>query len=239
MAPGKMFIYRAFTLTEVMVAVLIIGMIGTLTYGVFGNTLTVRDRAMEVGLRYHEVRQGMKRMSREISMAYLSRHYNCQDRRTTTIFQKKESGGSDSLLFSSFSHIKMREDANESDQNIIHYFVEQDPKDRTVKSLMRREKNRIDDEPERGGKVQVLIPNIKELKFEFYNEKQDDWVDDWDTEHSDNRQQLPLYVKITVEVEGAGRSKEVFTTKTQVYLHSTDFVDGLLISGTGFTACPE
>ncbi len=229
----------AFTLTEVMVAVLIIGMIGTLTYGVFGNTLNVRDRAMEVGLRYHEVRQGMKRMAREISMAYLSRHYNCQDRRTTTIFQKKSSGGSDSLTFSSFSHIKMREDANESDQNIIQYFVEQDPKDRTIKSLMRREKNRIDDEPDRGGRTHVLIPDIKELKFEFYNEKQDDWVEDWDTERSDDSQRLPLFVKITVEVEGAGRSKEVFTTKTQIYLHSTDFIDGLLISGTGFTACPE
>ena len=138
-------INQGFTLTEIMVAILIIGMIGTLTYGVFGNTVAVRDRAMEVGLRYHEIRQGMKRMSREISMAYLSRHYNCQDRRTTTIFQKKGSGGSDSLTFSSFSHIKMREDANESDQNIIQYFVEQDPKERQVKSLMRREKHRIDD----------------------------------------------------------------------------------------------
>ena len=104
---------------------------------------------------------------------------------------------------------------------------------------MRREKHRIDDEPEQGGKTQVLIPNVKELKFEFYNEKQDDWVDDWDTEHSDNRQQLPLFVKITVEVEDAAHNKETFTTKTQVYMHSTDFIDGLLISGTGFTACPE
>ncbi len=230
---------RAFTLTEIMVAILIIGMIGTLTYGVFGNTVAVRDRAMEMGLRYHEIRQGMKRMSREISMAYLSRHYNCQDRRTTTIFQKKTSSGSDSLTFTSFSHIKMREDANESDQNVISYFVESDPKNRHIKSLMRREKNRIDDEPEQGGRTHVLIPDVKELKFEFYNEKQDDWVDDWDTEHSDNRQQLPLFVKITLEVEGSGHTKETFTTKTQVYMHSTDFIDGILISGSGFTACPE
>ncbi len=133
----------------------------------------------------------------------------------------------------------MRQDANESDQNILSYYIDVDPKNRDQHSLLRREKNRIDDEPEEGGRVQVLISNVKSLKFEFYDEKEDDWVDDWDTEHSDNRYKLPLFVKITIEVENPSKVKETFTTKTQVFMHSNDFIDAMLISGTGFSACVD
>ena len=227
-----------FTLAEVMIAVTVLAFIGLLTYGVFGNTLETRRRAMKVATRYHEVKQGMNRMAREISMAFLSHHRDCDDRRTYTIFKKDSSGGSDSLVFTSFSHIKIRKDANESDQNELSYFVEPDKENNGIHTLYRREANRIDDEPEKGGEVYALIEDVDNLKFEFYNDKDDDWEDDWDTENSDFRNRLPLFVKITLKAKGPSGKIETFVTKTEIFMRKTGAPDDALhIFGTGFTKC--
>ena len=118
---------RGFTLAEAIIAVAILGMIGVLIMGTFANAMDGRNRAEEITTHYHQVRQAMLRMAREIQMAFLSEHRDCDDPRTKTLFVGKSAANGMRLDFTSVSHFKMSADANESDQNEVAYFVERDP----------------------------------------------------------------------------------------------------------------
>lgn len=230
-APRKQ---SGFTLAEVMIALSILALIGTLTYGVFNRTLSAREQAARITDHYHMVRQAMLRMTREISMAFITPYRDCEDPRTDTLFVGDRRGSSHRLDFTSFGHYKTRADANESDQNEVSYFVDRDPDDNKVKALIRRYSPRIDDEPDEGGVQQVLARNVEGLELEFYDEQDDRWVDEWDSKNLDYRNRLPLFVKIGLTVTNPAGKEERFTTKARIALtREITFV------GTGFTRCPE
>jgi general secretion pathway protein J len=220
---------RGFGLAEAMVAITILAMIGALTYGVFARAMQARDLAERQTTHYHEVRQAMLRMTREISTAFISRHKDCSDPRSDTLFATSRQGGSMRLDFTSFSHVKIRKDANESDQNALSYFIDKDPDDPRSSALMRREKKRIDEEPKEGGRVEVLAHGIDELSFEFYDPKQDRWDEEWDSQNLDYRNRLPMFVRIQVKAKDLSGKEETFVVKTRIYLQRP-----LLIWGTGF-----
>lgn len=225
---------RGFTLAETLIAVTILGMIGGLTFGTFSRAMEARRRASEITEHYHQVRQAMQRMSREISMAYLSEHKNCEEPRSGTIFTGKRASSGMRLDFTSFSHTKMTADANESDQNELSFYVDRDPNDAQKSVLMRREQARIDDEPDEGGVAEVLADNITSLSFEFYNPKDDRWENEWDSTNFDFRGRLPMFVKIELKTTDEHGREETFVTKTRVFLKTA-----LLIPGGGFVKCPE
>ena len=230
---------RGFTLAEAVVAVTILGMIGSLVFGSFGRALDGRDEAEVVSQHYHQVRQAMLRMARELQMAFISEHRDCDDPRTRTLFRADSGSHGTRLDFTSFSHFKMNADANESDQNELSYYVGRDPDpepdaDPSQLVLIRREANRIDEEPDEGGIEQVLAHNIIELSFEFYDDKEDRWDDEWDTTHSDYKGRLPMFIAIHLKVRGLDGKDETFVTKTRTFLRKA-----LLRNvGTGFSqAC--
>jgi general secretion pathway protein J len=213
---------RGFTLAEVLVALSILAMIGMLSYGVFSRAMESRDRAEVITRHYHEIRQAMLRMSREISMAYLSCFYDVAERRTKTIFATQRAAAGMRLDFTSFSHFKMKADAHESDENELSYFVEPDHTHPGKSALIRREKNRIDDDPTKGGKEQVLAEGVTDLKFAFYDPKQDRWDDEWDSSASEHtgpgNPALPLFVRIELTTQSPAGKEEKFVTKTRLFM---------------------
>lgn len=225
---------RGFTLFEIMIAVGILGLIGMLTFGVVGRSMDGRERAEQVTSHYHGVRQAMLRMTREIEMAFVTLHRDCEDSRTRTIFATSGSGGGMRLDFTAFSHYKVRADANESDEEEISYFIDDDPDNKKTTALMRRSQPRIDRDPREGGVTQVLAPNIKKLEFEFYDAKEDRWIDEWNTTNMDYRDRMPMFVSIKLTAVDPQGKDEVFVTKTRVMLRNA-----ILIAGTGFTRCPD
>jgi general secretion pathway protein J len=223
-APGQ----RGFTLAEALIAVVILALLGGLTFGTFARAMSARDRATEITDRYHSVRQAMSRMAREISMAFLSQNRDCGEPRTRTIFLGKRANSGTRLDFTSFSHYKMRADAKESDQNELSYYVEHDPDHSDVKNLMRREQNRIDEKPEEGGTAQILAENVEELSFSFYDTKSDQWEDDWDNTAQDTRDRLPKYVKIKLVVKDHRGKPLAFETKTRIFVLKANYIPGFL-----------
>lgn len=221
-----------FTLAEVMVAVAILAFIGLLTFGTFSRALMARDKAEQITDRYHQIRQAMLRMADEISMAFISTHRSCDDPRTRTIFAVQREAGGMRLDFTSFSHMKISADANESDQNELSFYVDDDPNNQGKMALLRREQARIDDDPKEGGTVQVLAEGVTHLDFAFYDAKQDRWDDFWDTSRQDYRNRLPMFVTIRMTALDPQGKEEKFVTKTRVYLQFA-----LLIPGTGFAQC--
>ena len=119
---------QGFTLAEILIAVAILAIVSTLIYGSFARTFEIREFVGQVQERYHGVRTALERMSREISMAFI---YDCREldtptgeRRLWTTFKVERSGKIDRMVFSSFSHVRLVRDTNESDQNVLSYYGE-------------------------------------------------------------------------------------------------------------------
>lgn len=212
----------------------ILGVIGALTFGAFGRTMDARDAAETITHRYHELSQGLLRMSREIQMSYITEHRDCDDPRSRSIFKTRRSGGSTRLDFTSFGHFKISGDANESDQNEVAFYLDNDPTHPGEKALFRRESYRVDDDPDEGGVEQVLIRKVNTLEFEFYDDKEDRWEDQWDADSRDYKGRLPRFVKMTIKAPGPNGKEETFSTKTRIFLRRS-----IKILGTGFVACVD
>jgi len=225
---------QGFTLIEALIAMGIFALIGLLAYGTFARSVQARERADAITSRYHQLRQAMQRMATEISEAYITAHRDCEEKRTETLFVGKNAQNGMRLDFAAFAHTRLRADANESEQAEISYFVDKNPDDPQKSALFRREQARIDDEPEEGGIEQVLAEDVTELNFEFYDDKDDEWVDDWDSQNLDQRGRLPMFVAIKLKAVDPKGDEELLVTKTRIFLRKE-----LLITGTGFSRCIE
>lgn len=210
-----------FTLIEVLLAVSLLAVVSTLVYGSFARSFDAMDWVTASQERYHDVRLALERMSREISMAFI---YDCREQPTTTgdqtfrtLFKAERSGKVDRLTFTSFSHLRKVRDANESDQNVLAYYGDDDREARDKTNLVRREKVHIDGEPERDGVVQVLCRDIEALHFEFWDETKTEWVEEWDCSQIERLNQLPKLVRITLTVEDTSGKELPLTTTTRIF----------------------
>lgn len=209
------------SLIEVMVAVAVLSMLMTLVYSGFVQTANNKKRVEARLERNHEIRMGLERIARELSMAYISAQVNIDPtlQPMQTAFVLSEKGGSSRVDFTSFSHRRLYQDAHESDQNELSYFVTDHPTDRSRKVLARREQRRIDDDPREGGEVQILVDDITEFHIEVLDPTSYEWVSQWDTTQAAMQpNQLPPQAKILITVpslQGSGRD-QTFGTRTQL-----------------------
>ncbi len=231
---------HGFTLAEVLIAVAILAMIGTLTFGSYSRVLEGRDDAQEIADFYHEIRQAMSRMSREISTAFLSNRMSCIDPQSRTIFETRSSTHGMRLNFVSFSNVKFIADANVSDQQELSYYVDSDPTE-GVKgtALLRRAQANLDNDPDEGGDVEVLATGVQELTFRFYDMKDDRWEDSWsdqDLKYRDRGPEtLPLFVEIKIKAKDPMNKEQTFITKTRIHIREPLVGNGPSVGGR----CPQ
>ena len=203
---------RGFTLLEVMIAVAITAVIGSMAAGVYQQVDRAASAARDQGERYAGARLALTRMSRELSMAFLSEHYDrARFRDRPTLFK----GESDQLLFSTMAHVRLAQDAKESDQAVVEYLVERDPVSGTD-ALYRREKVRIDDEPDRGGRKDLVATHVKGISLQYWDLKRKEWVREWSTRTPEKLNELPTRIRIALEVVLADGRTEKFTTQARV-----------------------
>jgi general secretion pathway protein J len=210
------------TLIEVMIAMTMFAAVGAMVYGGFSQT-SKHKKMLEKQLdRYHEVAMALERMTREISMAYVSIHQNqsasLQSMRTA--FIGKDSGFGDRVDFTSVSHTRLYRDAKESDQNEISYFIT-DSSDGDTKVLARRMQPRIDDEPQEGGRVEVMLEDVLEFDVEYLDPQTWEWVKSWDTTSGTGQaNRMPAQVKLLVTVPSVTKEnqREVFGTRATLPL---------------------
>jgi general secretion pathway protein J len=215
---------RGFTLLEVILAVTIFALVGTMIYGGFSQTALNKARVEEDVDHSRVVHMTLERMARELTMAFVSTHANPSPdlRAVETAFIGKDNGKDDRIDFTSFSHRRLYRNARESDQNEISYFVTEHPDDPGMQVLARREQNRIDDDPRRGGKSQILVEKVTEFNVEYFDPLLSDWVQAWDTDDvlaQPNR--LPTQVRIRLAVEDPRRRGQTQTFGTRVTIPLT------------------
>jgi general secretion pathway protein J len=215
---------RGFTLLEIMLAISVLALVGTMVYGGFSQTALNKARIEEDVEHSRIIHMTLERMVRELTVAFVSTHVNpsLDLRVVDTAFIGKDNGRDDRIDFTSFSHRRLYRNARESDQNEISYFVTEHPDDPGVQVLARREQNRIDDDPRRGGKSQILVENVEEFNLEYFDPLLTDWVQTWNTEDvlaQPNR--LPTQVRIRLVVKDPRRRGETQAFGTRVTLPLT------------------
>jgi general secretion pathway protein J len=208
---------RGLTLLEVLVSVAIVAMIGTLIYGAFHGMTRSRDSIEAVNDRHHQGRIALARIARELSSAFIGHQIPLSFTSTPprqTGFIGSDSRPADRVDFTSFSHLRLRADAHESDQCEVSYFGSNDPETGKL-DLVRREAKYIDGDATRGGIVQVLAQDIERFDLRYLDPLTSEWLESWNsTQPAAQLGRLPSQVWITLVLrESAGGASATFETK--------------------------
>lgn len=211
---------RGFTLAEVLVALAITSFIGGMVWGSFNQGFKAKEMVSEEAGLYRELRTGTARLTREISMAFLSNNYDparFRDNATRPTFFK---GEREQLSFSMLGHQRLSRDAKESDQSIVFYKVDRDPevKGRSVSALLRCEKPVIDDEPDRCERWETLISDVRKVEFKYWDNKRNDWVEEWDTRQNEHPDQLPDRVRIGLHSKNELGKDQEYVTQARIVM---------------------
>lgn len=212
---------RGMTLIEVMVGVTILAIVIALVYGAFSQTARTKERVETDLDREHEIRAGLDRVVRDLSMAYTSIQINPDTslQPMLTGFVLKQDGNGSRIDFNSFSHRRLRRDAHEADQCEIGYFVTNHPDDSSRDVLARREQAPIDDKPDEGGSSQILIEDVKSFELSVLDPQTLEWLETWDTiQGAMQPNRLPLQVKIVLTVPNRRQNARDLTYGTRVTL---------------------
>src|SRR5438477_1751366 len=199
-----------------MIAVAVLAMIGAVTYEAFDGAYDLKHRVEKAEDRDQTVRGALERISREVSMTFLSEHYDHKRFRTRpTFFKLKDGRGEADLTFTSFAHERLHLDAKESDEGVFQYRLERD--DNGNNSIFRRVKPIIDEDPDRGGEKAVLAEDVLKLTIQAWDPKDREWRDEWDTNSATRAGQIlvPPRIKIAVTLKDENGKEKTWSTQTR------------------------
>ncbi len=209
------------TLLEVMLAIAILAVMMTLAWKTISNTSDAKKTFEAYEERNHELRMALGRIVRDLEHAYLSRNEDPNAAHPRTMFIAKSSLRLPDIRFSTLDHSVLWADANESEQTVISYVPHDDREHPGAVDWIRREQRRMSNEPpeEEPADYDVLVHDIVAAKLEFWNWKNNDWQDTWDTTQADGqRGWLPSRVRITITVKGPDDKEIKLTTQARIWM---------------------
>jgi general secretion pathway protein J len=195
-----------------MIAVSITAFIGAVIAGSYQQVDRASTLVRDQAARAAAVRLSLGRMARELSMAFLSEHFDrARFRDRPTLFK----GDGDTVLFTTMAHVRRYQDTAESDQAVVEYKLDRDPAT-GEDALFRREKVVIDDESDRGGRNDLVADHVTKLTLRYWDRTRKEWVREWSTRSSEHMNELPPRVKIELEVKQADGKTATFATQVRV-----------------------
>jgi len=205
------------TLLEVTIAIAITAIMGVMVLGTFRQVDRAHQITRDQGDRYAGARLALSRLAREVSMAFISEHYDHdrfgkEDRPTQFV------GREDRLLFCTFAHQRLGRDLKESDQSVVEYTLESDPDRSGVQALFRREKPRVDEELDRGGRKDLVADHVTAFRLQYWDRRRNDWVREWSTETTDHPEELPSRVRFELELKLPDGRTEKLSTEARIAL---------------------
>ncbi len=209
-----------FTMIEILISMAILAGMTTLLWGSFSMSSNAKRKIEKVEARYHQIRLAMSRMAREISMSFLSKNDVVGALHPRTLFSSAHNNSIDDLMFTGLSHMMLRANGKECDQSLIRYYAAPDPDDRSRTHLMRRESRRLGGEkPGEEGPAYIMLEDVEELHYEFFDELANEWREDWDTTSADGQvDRLPTKVRIVVTLIMGGNKEITLTTGTRLHM---------------------
>jgi general secretion pathway protein J len=206
---------HGFTLIELMIAVAITAVLAAMVAGAFSRIAKDREVVEGQDERYASARRALSRMARELSAAFISEHYDHgRYRERPTLFR----GRDQEIQFTSMSHQRLYQDAKESDQSVLEYTIERDPDHQGEDALFRREKVRIDDDPDHGGRRDVVMDRVTSFRLLYWDRQRKDWVKEWSTRSVERQNALPTRVKVELELKLPDGRTEKLSTEARIAL---------------------
>jgi len=209
------------TLLEVMLAIAILAVMMTLAWKTVSNTSETKKTFEAYEERNHELRMALGRIVRDFEHAYLSRNEDTNAPHPRTMFMAKSSMRMPEVRFSTLDHRVLWADANESEQTVISYVSHDNPDHPGSVDWIRREQRRMSNEPPETEPADhdVLVHDIAGAKLEFWNWKNNEWQDHWDTTQADGQKGwLPSRVRITLTVKGPDDREVKLTTQARIWM---------------------
>ncbi len=197
---------RGFTLVEVMIAIALLALVSTALVTAFTTSFETKSRVTAVNERYHEGRQTLTRMARELRMAFLRPEVPEELREEDPMMLTRFEGREDQLHFATTAHLRIHAGSKESDQSEVAYYLGRSDRDSGFegRTLFRRESKRVDNRPERGGYIYPVVSGVKEFKIEYWEDNgtgSDNWRRTWNSHDDPKEPLLPARVRITLELE--------------------------------------
>lgn len=208
---------KGFTLLEVLITLSILGVVLSIIYMAFNQSMLVMAAIEERADTFEKGRLILERMSRELRNTFIS-----ATAQTTHPFRlglvgqtHKEKGiYRDRIDFTAFA--PPGGDAGENTGHIqeIGYFLDYAPGAEGL-TLFRRQDEALDGDILKGGIMQPICPKIQELRFVFFDQTGGKHKE-WNSLAGDRKGNLPTRVEIKLVIEDAQGRGRVF--QTQVFL---------------------
>lgn len=186
---------KGFSLIEVLVAMSITAVLVVSVYFSFSNILLGRSRLRKIMNRERQIYFTLEMIRNDIKNSYLSMNKGAPEETHKTIFKSVPDSPVSHLTMTTLNHVRMLADAKQCDQTEIEYYGERVDDDNV---LFRRESAWVDEFPERGGNVYPVFKVFKEIKFEYWNPQNKEWMEEWNSESAANINSLPTKVKVTL-----------------------------------------
>ncbi len=182
---------KGFTLIEIIIAMSLLATVSFLSYLTMEGMFALKDDVIREQQHIQNINRFIQRFQKDMSNMFLLQNSK-EDARVKTLFKSKKEFYVDSIVFASFSHLRVHFNAKESDQCEISYFGERD-KDSGTHIIKRRESTFIDDKPEEGGEIYTVLKNVKSLHCNYFKTDSEEWVEEWSTEGVETGRKLPPY----------------------------------------------
>ena len=206
---------------EVMIASAVMALMMTLAWRTISNTSDSRRTFEKYEERNHELRMALGRVVADFEAAYLSKNENQGATHPRTLMVAKPGSKVPQISFSTLGHRVLWADANESEQTIITYLPHNSRENSGQVDWVRAERRRPSNLPpeEEPAEYDVLVRNIEKVEIKFWNWRNQEWQDTWDTTQSDGQKgQLPSRVMITITVKNARGDEVKLSSQARIYL---------------------
>jgi general secretion pathway protein J len=200
---------RGFTLIELVVAITVLAFVTMLLYGAFSGMKASRDGLARVQDRYREGRIAMARIARDLQSAYISQHVPISPALVVekTAFVGKGGIPGHRVDFNAFSNVQRDRNAHVSDQIEVSYFASDNPDQPGTYDLVRRTSEYPDNEPGKGGRVEVLATDIDLFELEYLDPTTSLWTETWDTTQATGQaNRMPLQVRVRLVLKQGRRT---------------------------------
>ena len=207
------------TLIEVMIATAITAAMMMLAWQTIASTTDARRSFESFEQRNHELRMALGRIVGDFEAAYLSKNEDQNSPNPRTMMIARPTGKGVDIRFSTLGHRVLWGDANESEQTVISYVLRASPGRTSGQDWIRREQRRTSNLPwiDEPAEYDVLVHDIVSFKVEFWNWKNLEWQETWDTTQIDGQKNwLPSRVRITVAIKDAGNNERKLSTQARI-----------------------
>lgn len=195
---------RGFTLIEMLVAATVSSVILVMVYTVYSSVIKSVNYGKTSAAYYEGLNFALRRIDTDISNTY----WNPDSKNLNFICS--EQGGSSVLNFVTAEHrdsmmlYNLKAQVPVSDIHEVGFYLRKNP-DSDSFNLYRRNSIGYDESPLDGGTEEVLLNEVKSLKFEF--KFRSDWSYQWDSRES---KRIPAAVKTTLTVYNPGGNTEQY-----------------------------